>query len=643
MMYDGAVRGTSAGARIEVTRRHERRLEAWGLGLESGLRLEAWGLRRLRAGGAWVTSSRVTSRPLEASLCSSLKPQVSSRFPVAAASRARGRWRSACRLLAVVVAAWRARLEAPAPTLLLRDRHGALPGRGRRTAATPSSATGRSPRCRRAWRRRRSRSRTAASGAIPASTRWRSAARCCRTSREGRRVSGASTLAMQVARMQHPGAATLPRKAVEALTAVFLTARYGRDGVLAPLPAARPLRQPHPRHRLRRAALPRQAGRGPVLGGDRLPRRDPAGAGADEPASPPPAARARWRAGGASSPCSTSGALTTAAEHELALRADRRPAACRAASGRPRRGAAPDPAARASGSAPARPGGRWPDGRWSSRPSTSSCSAGSPAGPRRGRRLGAAGAGNAAVVVVDRASREVLAWVGSTDYFDGGRAGAIDYTAVPRSPGSTLKPFLYALALERGAITPATILDDLAPRPGRHRQRRRAVPRPAAAPRRPRQLAQRPGGRPARARRARRGVRLPPRPRPARRGGSRPAPTASASRSAACRSPSSGWSGRYTVLAGDGRLGELRLGARRGASGERRRVLSEDDRAPDRPLPRRPDGPAAQLPAHGRLGVPVPGGGQDRHLARVRDAWTVAFSAPLPRRRLGRATPTSGR
>jgi penicillin-binding protein 1C len=71
------------------------------------------------------------------------------------------------------------------------------------------------------------------------------------------------------------------------------------------------------------------------------------------------------------------------------------------------------------------------------------------------------GAGNAAVVVVDRASNEVLAWVGSREYFDPAHAGAIDYTAVSRSPGSALKPFFYALALEHGVITPASILDDL--------------------------------------------------------------------------------------------------------------------------------------------------------------------------------------
>ena len=73
----------------------------------------------------------------------------------------------------------------------------------------------------------------------------------------------------------------------------------------------------------------------------------------------------------------------------------------------------------------------------------------------------AEGAVNGAVIVLDCPTNEVLAWVGSSDYFDSLRAGSIDYTDVPRSPGSALKPFFYALALERGVITPATILDDL--------------------------------------------------------------------------------------------------------------------------------------------------------------------------------------
>lgn len=71
------------------------------------------------------------------------------------------------------------------------------------------------------------------------------------------------------------------------------------------------------------------------------------------------------------------------------------------------------------------------------------------------------GVGNAAVVLLDRETNGVLAWLGSTDYFDGRQAGAMDFASSPRSPGSTLKPFFYALALEHGLISPASILDDL--------------------------------------------------------------------------------------------------------------------------------------------------------------------------------------
>lgn len=71
------------------------------------------------------------------------------------------------------------------------------------------------------------------------------------------------------------------------------------------------------------------------------------------------------------------------------------------------------------------------------------------------------GVGNAAVVLLDRETNGVLAWLGSTDYFDDKQAGAIDFAQTLRSPGSALKPFLYALALDQGKITPATILDDL--------------------------------------------------------------------------------------------------------------------------------------------------------------------------------------
>jgi penicillin-binding protein 1C len=71
------------------------------------------------------------------------------------------------------------------------------------------------------------------------------------------------------------------------------------------------------------------------------------------------------------------------------------------------------------------------------------------------------GVGNAAVIVLDRDSNDVLAWLGSANYFDRNQAGALDFARTLRSPGSALKPFFYALALERDRITPATIIDDL--------------------------------------------------------------------------------------------------------------------------------------------------------------------------------------
>ncbi|MGA2639176.1 penicillin-binding transpeptidase domain-containing protein [Methylocella sp.] len=63
-------------------------------------------------------------------------------------------------------------------------------------------------------------------------------------------------------------------------------------------------------------------------------------------------------------------------------------------------------------------------------------------------------------MVVERGTGVVLADLGSSDYA-GGHAGALDFTQAERSPGSTLKPFIYALALDRGVIRPSDILPDL--------------------------------------------------------------------------------------------------------------------------------------------------------------------------------------
>ncbi|PYO86361.1 MAG: penicillin-binding protein 1C [Gemmatimonadetes bacterium] len=66
---------------------------------------------------------------------------------------------------------------------------------------------------------------------------------------------------------------------------------------------------------------------------------------------------------------------------------------------------------------------------------------------------------HAAVVVLDNQRGDILAWVGSPDFF-ADTAGQVDMVVSPRQPGSALKPFLYGLAFDRG-VTAATVLPDL--------------------------------------------------------------------------------------------------------------------------------------------------------------------------------------
>src|SRR5213592_1440906 len=70
------------------------------------------------------------------------------------------------------------------------------------------------------------------------------------------------------------------------------------------------------------------------------------------------------------------------------------------------------------------------------------------------------GAHSAAVAVLDDRTGEWLAWEGSGDYFGENFGGAIDGVTTLRQPGSTLKPFTYALAFEQG-FTPATVIADV--------------------------------------------------------------------------------------------------------------------------------------------------------------------------------------
>lgn len=67
---------------------------------------------------------------------------------------------------------------------------------------------------------------------------------------------------------------------------------------------------------------------------------------------------------------------------------------------------------------------------------------------------------SAAILVIDNKTGEILAYVGSADYFDASRNGAVDMAKAIRSPGSTLKPLIYGLAFERGLAHPETLIED---------------------------------------------------------------------------------------------------------------------------------------------------------------------------------------
>jgi penicillin-binding protein 1C len=77
---------------------------------------------------------------------------------------------------------------------------------------------------------------------------------------------------------------------------------------------------------------------------------------------------------------------------------------------------------------------------------------------RQLKGLGAARARDGAVIVMDNATGEVIAYVGGVH--GASTAAQVDGAAAYRQAGSTLKPFLYAAAIERGYLTPASILDD---------------------------------------------------------------------------------------------------------------------------------------------------------------------------------------
>jgi penicillin-binding protein 1C len=65
-----------------------------------------------------------------------------------------------------------------------------------------------------------------------------------------------------------------------------------------------------------------------------------------------------------------------------------------------------------------------------------------------------------AMVMADAETGEILGEVGASDFFDPSRSGWIDMTRIVRSPGSTLKPFIYGLAMEQGLVAQETLIED---------------------------------------------------------------------------------------------------------------------------------------------------------------------------------------
>ncbi len=65
---------------------------------------------------------------------------------------------------------------------------------------------------------------------------------------------------------------------------------------------------------------------------------------------------------------------------------------------------------------------------------------------------------NLAVIAVDNRTRDVIAYVGGANFWS--NAGQVDLAKAPRSPGSTLKPFIYGMAFDELIVHPQTLIDD---------------------------------------------------------------------------------------------------------------------------------------------------------------------------------------
>ncbi len=77
-----------------------------------------------------------------------------------------------------------------------------------------------------------------------------------------------------------------------------------------------------------------------------------------------------------------------------------------------------------------------------------------------GRNIEHFGVENCAALVVETETGRIAAWIGSEDFYSS-EAGRVDGVTAPRSYGSLLKPFLYALSFEKGIVHPRTMMRDI--------------------------------------------------------------------------------------------------------------------------------------------------------------------------------------
>ncbi len=267
--------------------------------------------------------------------------------------------------------------------------------------------------------------------------------------KNGRVISGASTIAMQVARMQGSGRRTLARKVSEAIEALLLVRRHGHEQVLRQYLTLAPYgNRAHGVVRAARLYFEKPVedlswAQAAFLAG--LPQMP----GRMNPYTPDGLRRATKRSHRILRALHEKG-LLSAVELEQALTAElglvprprRQPEAMHAVlewSAQAKRRQSPISVATLDLEIQQRVAAILKSNL---------------------ARIEDSGAGNSSALVVDTVTGDILAWVGSRDFFSQEHKGAIDFVRTRRSPGSALKPFLYALGLEKGAFTAASELPD---------------------------------------------------------------------------------------------------------------------------------------------------------------------------------------